>query len=608
MRRLWVSIALSLIAWPGAVALGLEPAEVLVVANENVADSVALAKHYATVRGIGPENIALVATTGGYSIARPDYEKDILTPIRAFLARRTSDTPIRVICLMWGVPVRIEHMDRLPPPGLPRCYTAEAGRYRQRLSIDRELMARIGKRFPKTPVKKLEPLAEFFGQPAPTPPTRSPSLGELRKNIEIELAQAIEIVAALTDEQKQHIAGRQLLAMHLELYGLEGLIAYVDKHHPAELPDAAAYRPPLATANAKIAELTAGDGPQTPDEARMLLAWHQRAKGALATAAYAHVQMARTSLKRGDKGDASVDSELAMIGVGAYERMGPLPNPMHFLIGARFDSGAMGVIMTCRIDGPTAADARRIIDDSVAVERTGLDGVIYVDAGMPPRFQNKDNGGYVDFDEDLRSLGGMLKKASRMRVVMDLKPTVFPAGSCPNAALYVGWYSLQSYVPAFQWARGAVAYHIASFEAMDLRNPKSNQWCPKLIQNGVVATLGAVNEPGLAAFPDQQAFFAMLLTGRYTVAECYWRTTRLVSWQMTLIADPLYNPFKVNPHVDPDSLAAPNQGPRLLPEADWPPPYRPPTTQPAATGPTSSQPTSSQPVSSRPTTTSQPTN
>ncbi|HDZ21969.1 hypothetical protein LCGC14_0238580 [marine sediment metagenome] len=598
MRRLWVSIALSLIAWPGAVALGLEPAEVLVVANENVADSVALAKHYATVRDIPPENIALIRTTGGYSIARPDYEKEILTPIRAFLARRTSDTPIRVICLMWGVPVRIEHMDRLPPPGLPRFYTAEAWRYRQRLSIDRKLMVRIGKRFPKTPVKKLEPLAKLFDKPSPTPPSRSPALAKLRKNIEIELAQAIEIVAALTDEQKQHIAGRQLLGMHLELYGLEGLIAYVDKHHPAELPDATAYRQPLATANAKIAELTAGDGPQTPDQARTLLAWHQRAKGALATAAYALVQMARTSLKRGDKGDASVDSELAMIGVGDYKKEGPLANPLHFFIAAQLGPRATGVIMTCRIDGPTAADARRIIDDSVAVERLGLDGVIYVDAGMPPRFQNKEGGGYVEFDQGLRSLGVILKKVSRMRLVMDLQPTVFPADSCPNAALYVGWYSLQSYVPAFQWARGAVAYHVASYEAMDLRNPKSNQWCPKLIQNGVVATLGAVNEPGLAAFPDQKPFFLMLLTGRYTVAECYWRTTRMISWQMTLIADPLYNPFKVNPHVNPKSLKTSDPRTKLLPDSDWPPPYRPPTTQPAAT----------QPASSRPTTTSQPTN
>ena len=130
----------------------------------------------------------------------------------------------------------------------------------------------------------------------------------------------------------------------------------------------------------------------------------------------------------------------------------------------------------------------------------------------------------------------------------------FPSSLWRNAALYVGWYSLQKYVPAFTWKRGAVGWHIASFEAQDLRNPQSTRWCVRMIQEGVVATIGAAEEPRLLAFPLPNEFFPLLLTGRQSIAECYWRTTPLVSWRMTLIADPLYNPFKVNPQVRPEAL------------------------------------------------------
>ena len=77
-----------------------------------------------------------------------------------------------------------------------------------------------------------------------------------------------------------------------------------------------------------------------------------------------------------------------------------------------------------------------------------------------------------------------------------------------------------------------------------------------MLQNGVAATLGAVNEPYLHAFPLPEDFFALLLTGRFTLAECYWKTVPEVSWRMTLIADPLYNPFKLHPQVSIRDLPA----------------------------------------------------
>ena len=81
--------------------------------------------------------------------------------------------------------------------------------------------------------------------------------------------------------------------------------------------------------------------------------------------------------------DAAVDSELALLWQGNYETAGSQPNPLFWRTSGRpaefkpfellHGVTAPAVLMTARIDGPTAADARRIIEDSIAVEMDGLD-------------------------------------------------------------------------------------------------------------------------------------------------------------------------------------------------------------------------------------------
>ena len=101
-----------------------------------------------------------------------------------------------------------------------------------------------------------------------------------------------------------------------------------------------------------------------------------------------------------------------------------------------------------------------------------------------------------------------------------------------------------------------VGWHVAAFEARQLRDANSRQWCPQMIRHGVAATIGSVNDPTLGAFPAPQEFFPLLLTGKYTIAECYWRTSAYAGWRMLLIADPLYNPFAANPQLEPKDLPA----------------------------------------------------
>ena len=249
---------------------------------------------------------------------------------------------------------------------------------------------------------------------------------------------------------------------------------------------------------------------------------------------------------------AAVDSELTLALAPRYQLSKWLPNPFN----AGFDKfPAIAAIrqktlMVGRLDGPTPEIARRLVDDALTVEAQGLQGVFYIDArGL----QGDDKyGGYAWYDHHLLKLYDLVKQRSTLKVVLDKNPDVFPPGSCPDAALYCGWYSLAKYVPAFKWVKGAVGFHVASAEATTLKQEGSNVWCKRMLEEGVAATLGPVSEPYLMSFPLPDEFFPLLMSGQKPLLEVYFRTLPHLSWMQILIGDPLYTPFKKNPALRPE--------------------------------------------------------
>jgi uncharacterized protein (TIGR03790 family) len=241
---------------------------------------------------------------------------------------------------------------------------------------------------------------------------------------------------------------------------------------------------------------------------------------------------------------AAVDSELALVRVGDYERRGWLPNP--FYVGHRGRKPALAkdqVLMVSRLDGPTPAIVRRLIDDSLAVESNGLRGNACVDARWPAPGERGELSGYAHYDEALHRWAAHLAANWPGETFFDASADLFGPGACPDTALYCGWYSLGRYVDAFTWRPGAVAYHIASSECTTLRTPGSQVWCQRLLEAGVAATLGPVYEPYVQAFPLPGLFFGLLTEGYLTLAECYQVSLPFLSWQMVLVGDPLYRPF-----------------------------------------------------------------
>jgi len=239
----------------------------------------------------------------------------------------------------------------------------------------------------------------------------------------------------------------------------------------------------------------------------------------------------------GKETGASVDSELSMVLFGDYELYRWQPNILkNNVLDLSFNT-----LMVCRLDGPDKKIIKALVDKAMAAEKTGLRGVAYIDSRGIADDKKPYSPGY--FDQSLRDLAVFTRLRTEMAVKQERTEKLFTPGACPKTAIYCGWYSLKKYIDAFDFVDGAIGYHISSWEAVDLRDPNSSQWCPAMLADGITATLGAVAEPYLHSFPEPKAFFLQLFNG-HCLVEAYYRTKPLNSWQLVLIGDPLYRPFK----------------------------------------------------------------
>jgi len=236
----------------------------------------------------------------------------------------------------------------------------------------------------------------------------------------------------------------------------------------------------------------------------------------------------------GKETNASVDSELSMVSFGSYDLYRWQPN----MLKGDGRGPSVRTLMVSRLDGPDYKIVKGLVDKAITAEKTGLKGIAYIDSrGIVKR----DLYGY--FDQSLRDLAMLTRLRTELPITEERTEKLFAPGSCPRTAIYCGWYSLKRYIDAFDFVDGAIGYHISSLEAVDLRDPNSTQWCPAMLTHGITATLGAVAEPYLHSFPEPRAFFLELYKGNCLV-EAYYRTKPFNSWQLVLIGDPLYRPFR----------------------------------------------------------------
>ncbi len=535
-------------------ARALEPDELLLLANKNQPASMALAQFYADARQV-PEGRILGIDFGEIQVQQisfETYEAKVVPAVRAFLRERGLAEKVKCIVTFFGTPLRITGKK---PTDAER---TEIALLKQDIEAARKKLPPI--------VGALEALAS-----------------ELNPKFAAERGEALDQLGRRADAALRTVAA-----------GLRGV--------------APAQQLPLLvrlgnivldfTGPAKLAEMFQGNLPPGIDAPGNDPAWRESAQRDRAQAdalqerrfdpaareelrtlmrdaygafGFTHLLQAQIDYLDNDGTAAAFDSELALLWLTYYPRSKWQTNPLHYKAsGMQFSP----LVMTMRLDAPREALVREIITSSIQAEKDGLRGKFVIDSrGLPL----KAGDGYGIFDQTLRNLRNILADKTKMSVAFDDRAEVLAPNSATDVALYCGWYSLRKFIPTSDFNPGAVGFHVASHELILLHGEKETGWVAGLLRSNVAATLGAVAEPYLHAFPPADDFFPLLLTGELPLAEVYWRTTPMTSWMISMIGDPLYKPFTTNPQMATGDLP-----PRLKDALTPMPPFVVPTTRPTS--------------------------
>jgi len=260
---------------------------------------------------------------------------------------------------------------------------------------------------------------------------------------------------------------------------------------------------------------------------------------------------------------AAVDSELAWLPLVNLPVLltGPLPNWVYSATNQTLMNPTNGVLLVARLDGPTPEIARGLVDKALAAERDGLWGRAYCDArGLAT------NSSYYHGDQVVIGSSQICEQLGYDTSLDTNADTFSAAYPLSHVAIYCGWYdwnvSGPFTLPNVEFMPGAFAYHLHSYSAADLRNP-TNNWVGPLLAKGATCTMGCVSEPYLDFMPDITVFLRALAHG-WTFGEAAWSAQPVLSWQTTVVGDPLYNPFARSPLVQFEDLKS-----RQSPLLDW---------------------------------------
>jgi uncharacterized protein (TIGR03790 family) len=245
------------------------------------------------------------------------------------------------------------------------------------------------------------------------------------------------------------------------------------------------------------------------------------------------------------RNEAAVDSELAWLPLLKLDvpLTGPIPNPFYMITNQAALNVTNGILLVTRLDGPTPEIANALVDKAKEAERNGFWGRAYFDA------RGLTNGAYLQGDQWILT-GAAICQQLGFDCEIDTNAATLPADyPMSHIAIYAGWYVGEASgpfkQPKMEFMPGAFAYHLYSFSAESLHTT-ADYWCRALLARGATCTMGCVYEPYLQFTPNI-AFFLQAFGNNYTFGEAAWASQFALSWQTTVIGDPLYQPFKIAP-------------------------------------------------------------
>lgn len=192
---------------------------------------------------------------------------------------------------------------------------------------------------------------------------------------------------------------------------------------------------------------------------------------------------------------------------------------------ARFD-GTYGIYLVSRLDGPTVATAKGLVDKALAAE------------------QSVNIRGTHGFFTDDEYHGPIVAAGKKHGVRVETKLHSFSkTEQLPDDTYwYFSWRHPYRNMRNTPWPTGAIASHLYSDSFMDIRAPKGYQisWVQGLLAEGITGTFGSVIEPYKEGYTRSDIFFPRFWSGEYTFVEAFMMATPTVQWAMSAVGDPLY--------------------------------------------------------------------
>ncbi len=260
---------------------------------------------------------------------------------------------------------------------------------------------------------------------------------------------------------------------------------------------------------------------------------------------------------------AAVDSELVWLPLveNKVRLSGPMNNWVYGTTNTALLNPTNGILMVARLDGPSADIAMGLVKKSIEAEQVGLWGRAYFDS------RSITDPAYKLGDEWILASAELSRRLG-FETVEDKNPGTFPADfPMSQIAIYAGWYSGNAdgpfAQPVVEFMPGAFAYHLQSYSAQTLRSTTQN-WCGPLLAKGATCTMGCVDEPSIQFTPNVAAFLMRWTVNQFTFGEAAWAAAPALSWQTTVIGDPLIVPSPNN-HLN----KTPHSSRKTSPLLEW---------------------------------------
>lgn len=517
---------------PSLVSAELRPDQLVILVNENEPESLNVGRHYARQRSVPVSQIVKLDLPTTETMSWSQYQEYLVEPLRkALLAKELAGTT-RVIVTTFGVPLRINAPQQSEQE---KTWHSDATQWKKSaieflLSIDTALNQTLHSLGEAPQSRSLHSLRSDLSKPH-----------KIFKQIHSSIAKIKAHISNRSNSNTQKDLAVPFFKQVLQLDGLSAYATYFRFNHNQIKYPLEQLRNRAELVRQILSVLVLNPTHKNREAAYQLAQLFFGIRGVLQLANAEQEQFIHKDA------NASLDSELSLLWLdhGEYSPNWRLPNPLYAWnktnLQLEKDLLPYPILMVSRIDAPTPELARQMIDQAIQAEEIGLSGKVYLDArGL----KSKQPLRYGDYDESLRNIAKYIKANTTYPVVLENTEQRFARlGEAPDVALYAGWYRLRHYEDAFSFNPGAIGYHIASGEAISIHNPKEKGWCKNALERGITVTLGPTNEPYLDAFPKPAEFFGLMLSGRFTLVEAFFLSTRNLSWRMVLFGDPLYNPW-----------------------------------------------------------------